>query len=250
MTEQTQREKSNESILASSAQRPIALEIRPKFIVPDTNCFIDHLDIIDKLLTTNYYIIVVPLLVINELDKLGKSLNTLSNEHDSTEHAEYVQTSARKAILYLTQKFEKRERNLKAMTSQGSILETITFRSEEVRTQGTTDELILGCCLHYCRDSAREFMPSSREEAIHLYREVVLLTEDRHLRMKAHTRNVPVKDAVKFAKWSEVIQCQNKYNYHHRHHQRHNQRHNQRHRHYRGRVLEDDQKTKTKFKGK
>ncbi len=103
------------------------------------------------------------------------------------------------------------------MTAQGSVLETITFRSEEVKAQGTTDELILGCCLHYCRDSAREFMPNSRSEAIRLYREVVLLTEDRHLRMKAHTRNVPVKDVVKFAQWSEIIEDDNR---HHHHHQR------------------------------
>jgi protein SMG6 len=103
------------------------------------------------------------------------------------------------------------------MTAQGSVLETITFRSEEVKAQGTTDELILGCCLHYCRDSAREFMPNSRSEAIHLYREVVLLTEDRHLRMKAHTRNVPVKDVVKFARWSELIEDNS-------HHHQHNRR--------------------------
>lgn len=42
------------------------------------------------------------------------------------------------------------------------------------------------------------------DEAIHLYRDVVLLTEDRHLRMKAHTRNVPVKNIIQFCKWANL----------------------------------------------
>ena len=68
------REKSHQSIIEMSTQRQLELEIRPKFIVPDTNCFIDHLNLIDKILATSYYIVVVPLLVINELDKLSKSI--------------------------------------------------------------------------------------------------------------------------------------------------------------------------------
>ena len=106
------------------------------------------------------------------------------------------------------------------MTAQGSILDSITFRSEQVTAEGTTDQLILGCCLHYCRDTAREFMAGGGDGAIHLYREVVLLTEDRHLRMKAHTRNVPVKDVVKFARWSQVLED----DYYHHHHRRRGQR--------------------------
>jgi protein SMG6 len=70
--EQERRAKTHESLVDASAQRRLELEIRPKFIVPDTNCFVDHLDLIDKLLATSYYIVVVPLLVINELDKLAR----------------------------------------------------------------------------------------------------------------------------------------------------------------------------------
>ena len=39
---------------------------------------------------------------------------------------------------------------------------------------------------------------------VRLYREVVLLTEDRNLRLKAHTHNVPVKDIPAFMKWSSA----------------------------------------------
>lgn len=37
-----------------------------------------------------------------------------------------------------------------------------------------------------------------------LYREVVLLTEDRNLRVKAHARDVPVRDLLDFAQWAGV----------------------------------------------
>jgi protein SMG6 len=86
MNEQEKRQIMHKNLLETNAQRRIELEIRPKFIVPDTNCFIDHLNLIDKLLSTNYYIIVVPLLVINELDKLAKSISNYND--DSIEHAE------------------------------------------------------------------------------------------------------------------------------------------------------------------
>ena len=39
---------------------------------------------------------------------------------------------------------------------------------------------------------------------MHLFREVILLTEDRNLRLKAHTRNVPVKDIINFCKWANI----------------------------------------------
>lgn len=30
--------------------------------------------------------------------------------------------------------------------------------------KGTNDELILGCCLYYCRDNARDFMPNKNSK--------------------------------------------------------------------------------------
>ncbi|CAF0768507.1 unnamed protein product [Brachionus calyciflorus] len=203
LQEQQKQEEQMQSLVQANLQRQIELEIRPKFIVADTNCFIDHLNLIDRILNSNHFVLIVPLLVLSELEKLAKSISNLYD--DSQEHAEYLQKNARKAIEFLNLKFEKRERNIKAMTSQGSILETIQFRTEEVVKPGTNDELILGCCLYYCRDNARDFMPNNKTDAIHLFRDVVLLTEDRHLRMKAHTRNVPVKDIKQFCKWSGLL---------------------------------------------
>ncbi|KAK2177834.1 hypothetical protein NP493_577g02021 [Ridgeia piscesae] len=44
----------------------------------------------------------------------------------------------------------------------------------------------------------------SSDEPIRLQREVVLLTDDRNLRLKAHTRNVPVRNAPAFLKWAKL----------------------------------------------
>ena len=41
--------------------RPIKLEIRPTFLVPDTNGFIDHLEILQKLAESNIFTIVIPI---------------------------------------------------------------------------------------------------------------------------------------------------------------------------------------------
>lgn len=89
--------------------------------------------------------------------------------------------------------------------------------------------MILSCCLHYCKDKAKDFMPNEKsayhslyayslytytdgfypsapytDGTVRLQREVVLLTDDRNLRVKALTRNVPVRDIPAFLSWAKV----------------------------------------------
>jgi protein SMG6 len=166
--EKLKRDQNLQTFVDSTVNRRIELEIRPRFLVPDTNCFIDHLDLIECLLKSTRFIIVVPLIVINELDKLAKSISNYND--DSIEHAEYVQRNAKKSMTFLNEKFENRERYIKAMTSQGSVLETIQFRSEEVKANaGTNDDLILGCCLYYCKDNPRDYMPKDKSKNFSFY---------------------------------------------------------------------------------
>jgi len=58
--------------------------------------------------------------------------------------------------------------------------------------------------LKYCHDNPREFFPQNKDEAIRLHRDVVLITDDRNLRLKAQARNVPVKDLNKFLKLAQI----------------------------------------------
>uniref|UniRef100_A0A8C6YQR7 Telomerase-binding protein EST1A n=1 Tax=Nothoprocta perdicaria TaxID=30464 RepID=A0A8C6YQR7_NOTPE len=202
VAEQQRRQDKIQAVLKDQSQvRQMELEIRPVFLVPDTNGFIDHLGSLATLLECRKFILVVPLIVINELDGLAKGPEM---EHRAAGYARQVQERARKSIEFLEERFESRDNCLRALTSRGNELESISFRSEDTTgQQGNNDDLILSCCLHYCNDKAKDFMPANKDDPIRLLREVVLLTDDRNLRVKALTRNVPVRDIPTFLKWAQ-----------------------------------------------
>ncbi|XP_075052780.1 telomerase-binding protein EST1A [Mixophyes fleayi] len=199
--EQKRRQQKIQAVLDGKT-RPLELEIHPLFLVPDTNGFINHLPGMEQLLSCQIYILVIPLIVIHELDGLAKGQEF---DQRSAGHARSLQDKAKKAIQFLEQGFEARDPFLRALTSRGNELESIAFRSEDISGQkGNNDDLILSCCLHYCKDNAKDFMPSNKDDPIRLRREVVLLTDDRNLRVKALTRHVPVRDIPAFLKWAKV----------------------------------------------
>lgn len=214
LAQQQKRRDKIQAMLQTRGQ--LELEVQPLFLVPDTNAFIDHLDGLKKLLQCGSYIIVVPLIVITELDGLakgqdnfvgsgGRSTGTYSNSNASAAHIKAVQDNAKAAVAFLEKGFDSREPCLRALTSRGNQLESIAFRSEDTSgQQGNNDDVILSCCLHYCNDKAKDFMPDQKNGTVRLRREVVLLTDDRNLRVKALTRNVPVRDIPAFLSWAKV----------------------------------------------
>ncbi|KAM4544896.1 telomerase-binding protein EST1A [Odontesthes bonariensis] len=217
LAQQQKRRDKIQAVLQFAGQ--LELEVRPLFLVPDTNGFIDHLGGLKKLLECGTYIIVVPLIVITELDGLtkgqdiiggglgsgGRSTGSRGSYNVSAAHVRAVQEKARAAVAFLEKGFEAREPCLRALTSRGNQLESIAFRSEDTSgQQGNNDDVILSCCLNYCKDKAKEFMAHQRNGTVRLQREVVLLTDDRNLRVKALTRNVPVRDIPAFLSWAKV----------------------------------------------
>uniref|UniRef100_A0A8B9H253 Telomerase-binding protein EST1A n=1 Tax=Astyanax mexicanus TaxID=7994 RepID=A0A8B9H253_ASTMX len=206
LAQQQKRRDKIQAVLQTGGQ--LELEIRPFYLVPDTNGFIDHLEGLRKLLGCGSYVLVVPLIVITELDGLAKGQESRDGDCvgvGGAAHAKMVQECAKAAVTFLEKGFEAREPGLRALTSRGNQLESIAFRSEDTSGQkGNNDDLILSCCLHYCQDKAKDFMPANREGPVRLRREVVLLTDDRNLRVKALTRNVPVRDIPAFLSWAKV----------------------------------------------
>lgn len=67
--------------------------------------------------------------VINELDGLAKG--TIEGKYSSQHHGEMVREGAEAAVTFLETSFGKRHPNLRALTSKGSVMDTISFRSEE-----------------------------------------------------------------------------------------------------------------------
>ncbi|TTK47645.1 Telomerase-binding protein EST1A [Bagarius yarrelli] len=204
LAEQQKRRDKIKAVLETGVK--MELEIRPFYLVPDTNCFIDHLEGLKKLLACGTYILVVPLIVITELDGLAKGQEC--RKMDSTgeaAHAKLVQECAKAAMAFLEKGFEAKEPGLRALTSRGNQLDSIAFRSEDTSGhQGNNDDVILSCCLHYCQDKTKNFLPAQKDGPVRLHRKVVLLTDDRNLRVKALTRNVPVRDIPAFLNWAKV----------------------------------------------
>ncbi|GFQ74680.1 hypothetical protein TNCT_681411 [Trichonephila clavata] len=199
--EQEQQKAQLQAVLQNNQSRPIVLKIKPRYLIPDTNCFIDHLNHFKNILASTNFHVVIPLIVINELNGLtrGKRIN----EHSTPEHTSRVTTLSREAIHFLEEQFASRHPHLRAITSKGSILDTISFRSEEIgKNKGTNDDLILNCCVSYCKDRAEKYMPKNPDDNITLFREVVLLTDDRNLRIKALAHHVPVRDLLSFLQWA------------------------------------------------
>ncbi|XP_067288844.1 telomerase-binding protein EST1A isoform X1 [Pseudorasbora parva] len=202
LAQQQKRRDKIQAVLQMGGQ--LEIEIKPFYLVPDTNGFIDHLEGLRKLLACGTYILVVPLIVITELDGLAKGQDSREGISNGA-HARQVQERARAAVMFLEKAFESRDPCIRALTSRGNTLESIAFRSEDTSGQrGNNDDVILSCCLHYCQDKAKDFMPVERNGAVRLRREVVLLTDDRNLRVKALTHNVPVRDIPAFLIWAKV----------------------------------------------
>ncbi|XP_048522651.1 uncharacterized protein LOC109539534 isoform X3 [Dendroctonus ponderosae] len=181
----------------------VHVEIRPKNLVPDTNCFIDHLDSICTVTKSHTYTLMVPIVVLSELEGLSKGTSSPSARgkvSPSPEHVQKVAQACRSALDFL----KKRHPSIKCVTTKGALLTTTNFSTEDDSTWDATlknDDKILATCLMLCKDHSKE-QAEPKNEPRHLFREVVLLTEDRNLRVKAHARDVPVRSLPDFMRWA------------------------------------------------
>ena len=177
------------------------LEVNPHHLIPDTNCFVDFLPEIRRLAECNTYQLKVPLIVLNELDGLAKG-------GGSGRKAAEVAENARKALNYL----RERPHNVKCITSKGTILASLGVTTEEDGESGKkNDDLILDSCLSLT--SSADSTTTAEESGIRkqhqggiphrlVRRDVVLLTEDRNLKLKAHIADVPVNKMSHFIQWA------------------------------------------------
>ncbi|KAF8566770.1 hypothetical protein P879_06032 [Paragonimus westermani] len=212
----------------SGGRRAVELEVRPIYLLPDTNCYIDWLEGIATLAQrSSNYTVLVPIVVVNELDTLarygssshansGKTNHAYEEEGEVT-RAGLIQERARAAIAYLEHEFAHRNTRLRALTARGSFMETIAYRNEINGGRGpgqVNDDVILTCCNHFCKEDPDRFRSSrgldqkipvgQNTQPVRLVREIVLLTSDRNLRLKALNINVPVRPLRTFVHWSRL----------------------------------------------
>lgn len=114
--------------------------------------------------------------------------------------------------------------NYRCVTAKGSILNSIFFTSEDDQSeQKSNDDKILDTALNLCKKNIEEKKGKTLPIEFHeyfskivffyktgevryVYREVVLLTTDRNLRVKALTNELPVRELHDFVKWAGLGQ--------------------------------------------
>ena len=183
----------------------VVIEVCPRQVVPDTNCFVDYLSDIQKISIDTRFQLRVPLVVLNELDGLAKGMkNGQSIKHDDPEHVTMIAEKAKLALAFL----RDRPMNTKCVTYKGTILPSFGVTTEEDARQGkTNDDLILDTCINLVSLSkAADMKPSkdynNQKKIRYIIRDIVLLTGDRNLRLKAHATDIPVNKLSDFIKWA------------------------------------------------
>jgi protein SMG6 len=188
---QRREKRVQEIIEQQKAQRRDTIQIKPKFLVPDTNCFIGELYVIEQLVKTQAYTLAIPLVVFNELDGLAKGAEAKQTEK--------VMLHARNGAAFISDCFKSKRLNVCLLTSSGNCLNTAVFRMQDSSTiQGNNDDIILESCVQL-NERTRSQLASC------LVQEVVLLTNDRNLRVKALTKNIAVCNIQRFLTLARML---------------------------------------------
>ncbi|KAI8644882.1 hypothetical protein BD408DRAFT_400774 [Parasitella parasitica] len=148
-------------------------------LVLDTNCFIGHLDLVKKLFKCQKWSIIVPLVVVTELDGLRTNTHRLGLM--AQQGIELLETT-------LAAK-PKQSTSLRIQTSHNNFMNDISIRSEQFvfgETDKNLDDLILSSCLWWISQH------SPQEDSDKTVVPVCLVTGDRNLSVKARARDVEV----------------------------------------------------------
>ncbi|XP_074106178.1 telomerase-binding protein EST1A isoform X2 [Cotesia typhae] len=187
----------------------VEIEVRPRQLVPDTNCFIDYLPQLQRIAKTTsgtqpLFTLMIPLVVLSELEGLARGADSRDCPPSSKasldpEHVARVADSAKVALAFARSKNPA----IRCLTTRGTVLTSSIFTAEDdvrLNELASNDDKILTTCLSLCR--SKDQVSVDEGQPRRLRREVVLLTEDRNLRVKALARDVPVREVPDFMLWA------------------------------------------------
>ncbi|CAG9783765.1 unnamed protein product [Diatraea saccharalis] len=171
----------------------VEVEVRPRWLVPDTNCFIDHLALLQAVASApaQPYTLAVPLVVMTELEGLKKCSR--------------LGVSAAAALSWV---LSGASGSVRLATARGSLLASRAFTAERDMPRASNDDRVLATALSLHENLASE--PEARAEntdpsnCVRRRREVVLLTDDRNLRVKALAAEMPARDLSSFVHWAGI----------------------------------------------
>ncbi|XP_065371769.1 telomerase-binding protein EST1A [Calliphora vicina] len=178
----------------------VYIEVRPKYLLPDTNCFIDCLEDFEHIVHEfNRYTLIIPLTVVKELDGLSKGVKVDSYEQSLQKHRIHhyddVSTRAKKSLDFI----KSAKSHVKCATTKGSIINASLFALVE-EEHVSNDDKILATAIALTKTMSSE---TSKDGKCFIQTEMVLITTDRNLRVKALSRNLAVSELPEFLQWAK-----------------------------------------------
>ena len=172
-----------------------ARTVTPKVLFPDTNCFLDTLGLMVRLVECGVFKVSIPMMVVNELYSLQKG--SPDGEHA---HKKGLAEAARAAVAFLEAEFGKAQSVVTALTGAGSVLKTIEFRSEtDTRAEdASNDDLILQSCVQFVNKHGGFDTTADGQVTC----TVALLTGDINMKIKSHAADIPVRTIRDFSRWA------------------------------------------------
>ncbi|KAI9499424.1 PIN domain-containing protein [Zychaea mexicana] len=143
-------------------------------IILDTNCFIGHFEHVKRLIKSSKWTIVIPLVVITELDGLRSNTPPLGS----------IAGNALKFIESTLATKQRTGTSLRIQTSHNNFMHDIAIRSEQFvfgESDKNLDDLVLSACLWWA---------TKGDDNSHT--RVCLVTGDRNLSVKARARDIDV----------------------------------------------------------
>ncbi|KJH49830.1 hypothetical protein DICVIV_04014 [Dictyocaulus viviparus] len=182
------------------------LVVKPVYIVIDTNAFIDQLEAVQKIVQCERFRVLIPITVMDELSELQFG----GRDQDSSQ-IEAVTEGARQAMSWIREQAQQKTSRLFTLTMRGKRVPIAVVREQAGDNADlVNDDRILHSCLNFTEVEPvsnslfNNFkVPHGREIPI-IYRNVVLLTEDRVLNMKAMTHHIPCRTMMRFLKWAKI----------------------------------------------
>ncbi|CAH0720855.1 unnamed protein product, partial [Brenthis ino] len=196
-----ERRKQRMQEMLGSGWVSVEMEVRPRWLVPDTNCFIDHLALLQAAARPAAYTLAVPLVVVSELEGLRKCSR--------------LGEAARAALAWISSGGAGAAGGaggVRLATARGSLLAArgLAFTAEQDQARTTNDDRVLATALNLqanLNDSENRTGEAGAAggaggECARRVREVVLLTDDRNLRVKALAAELPARDLPSFVQWA------------------------------------------------
>ena len=203
------------SVLASyNTPTASLLRVKPQYLFPDTNCFLNMLGKVRSLIEDPAaFKVMVPLTVVNELygltkgsvaggssrmvERDGKAATLLEDVVASVHTATALTKAATAAVSFLEAEFASHAPRIRAVTCMGTQMRSIEYRSETAEQGKTNDDMILQSCAKF-QDANRKQVVAG-DCTVDVFT-AVLITGDTNLRLKAHALPLPAIGLADFCK--------------------------------------------------